>query len=66
MGFSLQQGNSWPVCLWHGGLTAYLTALLTRWWGRTWRKSLEQSVQQREEAGNAILPAVITPKVSRT
>jgi hypothetical protein len=66
MGFSLLHGNSWPVCLWHGGLTAYLTALLVRWWGRAWRKSLEQSIQEREEADNAILPATTTPNVSRS
>jgi hypothetical protein len=66
MGFSLLHGNSWPVCLWHGGLTAYLTALLTRWWGRAWRKNLEQSVQEREAAANDILTTATTPKVSRT
>jgi len=66
MGFSLLQGDSWPVCLWHGGLTAYLTALLTRWWGRAWRKNLEQSVQERDDAADAILPSAPTPKASRS
>jgi hypothetical protein len=66
MGFSVLQGDSWPECLWHGGLAAYLTALLMRWWGRAWRKSLEQSVQERDEAEDAILPAASTPNTSRS
>jgi hypothetical protein len=65
MGFSFIQGNSLPACLWHGCLAAYFSALLMRWWGRAWRKSLAQSLQEREEAENAVLPAVTTPKVSR-
>ena len=65
MGFSLLQGNSWPAGFWHGCLAAYLTALLLRWWGRAWRKSLAQSLQEREEAENAMLPTITTPKVSR-
>jgi len=65
MGFSFEEGNSWPVCLWHGCLAAYFTALLMCWWGRAWRKSLVQSLQERQEAENAILPAAITSKVSR-
>jgi len=66
MGFSFLQGNSLAACLWHGCLAAYPTALLLRWWGRAWRKGLAQSLQEREEAENAVLPAITTPKVSRT
>lgn len=66
MGFSLMQGNSWPTSLWHGCLAGYFAALLLRWWGRAWRKGLTQSLQEREEAENAIMPAITTPKVSKT
>ena len=66
MGASYSQGNPWPACFWHGCLAAYLTALLMRWWGRAWRKSLQQSLLEREEAEHAIIPAVVTPKTSRT
>jgi hypothetical protein len=66
MGFSYLQGDSWPACLWHGCLAAYLTALLVRWWGRSWRKNREQSLEAREAAGLPILPTANTPKVSRT
>ncbi len=66
MGFSTLQGNSLPTSVWHGFLAAYLGALLLRWWGRTWRKSLAQSLQEREEAENAVMPAITTPKPSRT
>jgi hypothetical protein len=66
VGISLFQGDSLSACVWHGCLAAYFTALLMRWWGHTWRKSLEQSIHEREEAENTVLPAVSTPKVSRT
>jgi hypothetical protein len=66
MGASFLQGDSLPASFWHGCLAAYFTALLMRWWGRTWRKSLTQSLREREEAENAVLPTITTPKVSRT
>jgi hypothetical protein len=37
---------SWPACLWHGSLAAYLTALLMRWWGSAWRKNLEDAMNE--------------------
>ncbi|HEX3798070.1 MAG TPA: hypothetical protein VH413_05160 [Verrucomicrobiae bacterium] len=49
---------SWPACLWHGSLAAYLTSLLMRWWGSAWRKNLEDAMheaQNRPEAPTAPL-----------
>jgi hypothetical protein len=40
--FSWVQENSWPSCLWHACLAAYLASLLLRWWGRAWRSNLEK------------------------
>jgi len=66
MGFSYYQGSTWPACLWHGCVAAYLSALLMRWWGRVWRTSLAQSVREREQAQETMLTTTNTPKVSRT
>jgi hypothetical protein len=66
VGASSLQGDAWATCFWHGCLAAYLTALLMRWWGRAWRTSLQQSLQEREKAEQAMPPAPIIPKPSRT
>lgn len=41
--FSWAQESSWPSCLWHACLAAYLASMLLRWWGRAWRRNLEKS-----------------------
>jgi hypothetical protein len=44
--FSWAQESSWPDCLWHACLAAYLASLLMRWWGRAWRKGLEEALAE--------------------
>ena len=44
--FSWVQDSSWPCCLWHACLAAYVASLLMRWWGRAWRKSLAESLAE--------------------
>jgi hypothetical protein len=39
--FSWIQESSWPSCLWHACLAAYVAGHMLRWWGRAWRKNLE-------------------------
>ena len=46
--FNWSEENSWPTCLWHACLAAYLTALLMRWWGGAWRKNLQAAIQERQ------------------
>lgn len=38
------QESSWPACLWHACLAAYLAGLLMRWWGRAWHRSLAEAL----------------------
>jgi 4-amino-4-deoxy-L-arabinose transferase-like glycosyltransferase len=52
--FSWAQESSWPSCLWHACLAAYLASLLLRWWGRAWRKSLENSFSEYQSHTNPI------------
>jgi hypothetical protein len=52
---------SWPACLWHASLAAYLTSLLMRWWGSAWRKNLAAAL---EEAQSQPEPAN-TPLISK-
>jgi hypothetical protein len=39
--FSWAQESSWPTCLWHSCLAAFVAGHLLRWWGRAWRRNLE-------------------------
>ncbi len=46
--FSWVEESSWPSCLWHACLAAYLAGLLLRWWGRAWRKNLAEALGETQ------------------
>ena len=66
MGISFAQGASWPVCLWHGCVAAYVTALLARWWGQSWRKSLQEALDEVHDETPPALTKLNSPKISKT
>ena len=47
--FSWVQESSWPACLWHACLAAYLASLLMRWWGQAWQKNLAEALMQNHQ-----------------
>ncbi|MGA2176740.1 MAG: hypothetical protein ABSH38_17325 [Verrucomicrobiota bacterium] len=59
---SFLHADSWPTCLWHGSLAAYVTAMLMRWWGQAWRRNLEQALLERENTPSPLLPTSTPPK----
>jgi hypothetical protein len=63
--FSWAQSCSWPTCLWHGSLAAYLAALLMRWWGGAWRKSLEDALRERQSIA-ASTPSLPLTKLTKS
>jgi hypothetical protein len=52
--FSWAQESSWPSCLWHGCLAAYLAGLMLRWWGRAWRRNLEMALSDDQSQASSI------------
>jgi hypothetical protein len=53
---------SWPGCLWHASLAAYLTALLLRWWGGAWRKNLAAAIEEANSQPEiANIPSISKP-----
>jgi hypothetical protein len=51
--FSWAESSSWPSCLWHACLAAYVTGLLMRWWGNAWMRHLQQSLQDQQSLAMA-------------
>jgi hypothetical protein len=49
------QENSWPYCLWHASLAAYVGGWLMGWWGRAWQQSLKDSALERAARSAAAL-----------
>ena len=54
MAFSWAQASSWPSCLWHACLAAYLAGLMLRWWGRAWRRNLEIALSDDQSQASSI------------
>jgi hypothetical protein len=63
--FSWAQQSSWPSCLWHACLAAYITGQLMRWWGNAWMKQLKQSLLEKQANAEAA-EAAAQSKVKHT
>jgi hypothetical protein len=60
IGFSLENGCSWPTAFWRGCAAALVTALLARWWGNVWLDGLRDSIRQRQF--KRTMPVAAKPK----
>jgi membrane protein DedA with SNARE-associated domain len=64
---SSSRENSWPYCLWHASLAAYVGGWLMGWWGRVWQQNLKNAAQEQElRAAAAAMSAPSTPKTSKS
>jgi hypothetical protein len=64
--FSWAEASSWPACLWHASLAAYLTGLLVRWWGGAWRKNLEDALREQQSVAAAAAAAAPSIPLTKT
>jgi hypothetical protein len=63
--FSFIHKEAWPVCLWHGGLSAFLASVLLAWWNQVWNESLKDAAADRQHTSETLLSTTSThPKTS--
>jgi hypothetical protein len=64
--FSRAQENSWPYCLWHACLAAYVGGWLMGWWGRAWQTSLKDAAHEKMNQPPPPAPLSANPKPSKS